>query len=215
MAQLPNNTAMISNRTFASTKNHNSGFTLIELLVMIAIAGIIISMVSLSVGSGSRVEQMKSDSERLFGMMQLSLEEAVLTSKPIGLKLIEDFEQGYPRFQYEWSTLQSGQWVVTEGDSFFTRNQLMQGLEVDLQIEGLPISLQDKHRDDKADEEDKRKKYQPDIFFLHSGELSPAFTLVMGVEGLEEQYRIVGNELGKLKLLSRNQEDASVEKRIR
>lgn len=214
----------MNNDAYTKIKRY-SGFTLIEMLVMIAIAGIIVGLVSLSVGSGSRVEQMKAESERLYGMMQLSLEEAVLTSKPIGLKFTEDFEQGSPRFEYEWSTLQDGRWLVTQDDTFFTRMQFMQGLDIDLQIEGLPISLQEKiknrkrqtSKDDSGsknqgdeDEEDKLKRYQPDIFFLHSGELSPAFTLVMTVEGLEEQYRIIGNELGKLQFLRRNDLDESL-----
>ncbi len=206
--------SLLKNKVFRHSRqamaNHR-GFTLIELLVMIAIAGIIISMVTLSVGSGSRADQMKAESERLFGMMQLSLEEAVLTSKPIGLKLIENFEQGVPQFQYEWSSLENGQWVQIEGDALFSSGKFMQSLDVDLQIQGLPLSLQEstKQEADGSDNEpeDKLKKYQPDIFFLHSGELSPAFTLVISAEGLTEEYQIEGNEIGQLQLRTPNEED--------
>ncbi len=179
------------------------GFSLLEILVWMAIAAIAISFVGLAVGSGSRADQFTAETERLSGMMQLAREEAVLTSKPIGLRFLAEPNAQSQTISYEWSVFEQGRWLPLSQHNYFRPASLMAGVSFDIRLEGRGIELMTAEQDEQ-DEQNSQAGYQPDIFFLHSGEIAPAFEIELHAEALARQYLLEGNPLGQLRMLSRN-----------
>lgn len=181
------------------------GFTLLEMLVMLIVIGITISFVTLSIGVGGRPVELKNEAEKLTGMLQLALEEAVLTGKPIGLRIDETLDRRGTQFSYEWSVLEQGQWQPFEQHPVLQDGQVTEGIELDLTLEGVEIKLQDEREED--DDSTLKETYQPDIFILQSGELS-AFKLQISNPELPGQvYQINGNPAGALRLLRPGDDD--------
>ncbi len=179
------------------------GFTLLEILVMLVVIGITISFVTLSIGVGGRPVELQAEAEKLTGMLQLALEESVLTGKPLGLRINETLERDGTRFVYEWSVLEQGTWQVLEQHPVLQDGHTAEGVELDLTLEGIEIKLLQDSKESKDSEDDSKLKesYQPDIFILQSGELTP-FTLHISNPELPGQvYRITGNPVGALRLL--------------
>ena len=139
------------------------GFTLLEMLVMLIVIGITISFVTLSIGVGGRPVELKNEAEKLTGMLQLALEEAVLTGKPIGLRIDETLDRRGTQFSYEWSVLEQGQWQPFEQHPVLQDGQVTEGIELDLTLEGVEIKLQDEREED--DDSTLKETYQPDILF--------------------------------------------------
>ena len=184
---------------------HSRGFTLLEMLVMLIVIGITISFVTLSIGVGGRPAELKNEAEKLTGMLQLALEEAILTGTPIGLRIDETLDRSGTRFNYEWSVLEEGKWQPFAQHPVLQDGQVSGGVELDLTLEGVEIKLQDEQRED--DDSKLKETYQPDIFILQSGELS-AFKLHLSNPELPGQvYRIIGNPAGALTLLRPGDEE--------
>ncbi len=182
------------------SRGRSRGFTLLEMLVMLIVIGITISFVTLSIGVGGKPVELQNEAEKLTGMLQLALEEAVLTGKPIGLRIDETLDRSGTRFNYEWSVLEQGKWQPFEQHPVLQDGQVAEGIELDLTLEGVEIQLQEEAKEDEDDSKLK-ETYQPDIFILQSGELS-AFKLRLGNPELPGQvYRIHGNPAGALTLL--------------
>ncbi|MEM8500063.1 MAG: GspH/FimT family pseudopilin [Pseudomonadota bacterium] len=186
-----------------------AGFSFIELLVLLAIAAIAISFVTLAVGSGSRPDQLKAQAEKLTGLMQLAVEESVLTSKPIGLRFLQEFGERDLQFSYEWSVFENGQWQPLTSHTIFSPEQLIEGSDIDLRLEGRATELYSAASAKEVDgegsiSEDREIKYKPDVFFLHSGEVTPAFELDIVLNNIEEEYRIEVNPIGQVRMLRRN-----------
>lgn len=187
--------------------SRSRGFTLIEILVMLVVIGITISFVTLSIGVGGRPVELQNEAEKLTGMLQLALEESVLTGKPMGLRINETLEREGTRFTYEWSVLEQGTWQPLEQHPVLQDGQTAEGVELDLTLEGVDIKLQEEKEQKKEDDSKLKETYQPDIFILQSGELTP-FTLHISNPELPGQaYRIRGNPVGALHLLRPGDED--------
>lgn len=181
-----------------------------------AIAAIAISFVTLSVGSGSRGDQLKADAEKLTGMIQLAVEEAVLTSRPIGLRFVQEYGDRTLETSYEWSYFEQGKWQVLLSHSFFFPQQIVNGTQLEMRLEGraaelasgVPAKQPDNDDNDNTEERNKELEYKPDIFFLHSGEITPAFEIELRAESIAQQYQIAGNPVGQIRLFKRNDDNA-------
>lgn len=182
------------------------GFTLLEILVMLVVIGITISFVTLSIGVGGRPVELQTEAEKLTGMLQLALEESVLTGKPLGLRINETLERDGTHFVYEWSVLEQGTWQVLEQHPVLQDGQTAEGVELDLTLEGVDIKLQQENKEDEDDSKLK-EKYQPDIFILQSGELTPFTLHISNPELPGLVYRIKGNPAGALRLLRPGDEE--------
>jgi general secretion pathway protein H len=92
---------------WAQPRRRKRGFTLMELLLVIAIAGITLGLVSLSLGSNdSRVLQ--EDAQRVASLMQVAGDEAILRNRSI---LFEADAQ-----RYRFLIRQQGSWWPLNGD---------------------------------------------------------------------------------------------------
>jgi len=154
----------------------DAGFTLLELMAVILIIGIIVSFASLSIGQNtSRIVQ--DEVERLHGLVRLAGEEAVLQGRELALEFNRD--------RYQFLELGSEGWQPIEEDKMFRERPLPETVKVDLMLEGVEASFEDKEN-------------LPRIFILSSGELS-SFTLTLGTDEGEE-YSLEGFINGKLAL---------------
>jgi general secretion pathway protein H len=159
----------------------SQGFTLIELMVVIVIIGILVNYVAISFGKNAPADQLNTESERLKSLIHIAGEEALLRSAFIGVDLLED--------SYAFLRLEDGEWQVMD-DNLFRQRELPQEIEITV-ITAQPAG-------DDNDEEDKEKR-TPEIILLNSGEMTP-FDIKITSLHLDEYYRLIGNEVGELKL---------------
>ena len=82
------------------------GFTLIEMMVVIALVGILISVVSLAIGSGNRTNVLQAQAQRLISSMRFAQQRASALNRPVG---IEFYEAGYQLLEYR-----AGNWELIE-----------------------------------------------------------------------------------------------------
>jgi general secretion pathway protein H len=168
-------------KTVAAT----NGFTLIELMVVIVIIGILVNYVAISFGRNAPADQLNMESERLKSLIHIAGEEALLRSAFIGVDLLED--------SYAFLRLEDGEWQSID-DNLFRERKLPQEIEITV-IAAQPAGDDD---DDDDDEEEKEKR-TPEIILLNSGEMTP-FDIKITSLHLDEYYRLIGNEVGELKL---------------
>lgn len=161
-----------------------AGFTLLELMVVVLIIGISISFVSLSVGQNtSRIVQ--DEVERLHGLVRLAGEEAVIQGRELALEFNRD--------RYQFLELGSDGWFPLEDDKMFRERPLPETVEIELMLEGVETSFED-------------KKNLPRIFILSSGELTP-FDLTLSIDEGEE-YSLQGFVNGKLALKGAGEDES-------
>lgn len=115
--------------------SHN-GFTLIELLVAMAVMGLLVSLVSLSIdGLGGRDTSMVRVAERLQGQMQQASHEAVLRGEAIGLHILSDADQRY----LLWSRGHDGSWLADLPS--LPESTLPASLQLSLSVDGRLVPL--------------------------------------------------------------------------
>jgi general secretion pathway protein H len=131
------------------------GFTLLELMVSLFIVGIILGVLLLRVGDTSE-QRLEMEAKRLQALLQLASEEAVMTSRELGLEL---FQAGYGFVQRE-----AEKWVRLEQDSQLRQRELPTGMGLELELEAETIALLPQ-----AD----LAKPLPQILLDSSGELPP------------------------------------------
>lgn len=171
------------------------------------VIGIGISMVTLALGDGGRSERFRNDTEQIGGLMQLAGEEAVLTSKPIGLRFVEEFGERTTEYYYEWSVYENNSWQALSEHSIFYPRKFSEGVSLNLILEGRKTALgpnTTKNKQSFGSLKTAEDKYTPDLFFLHSGEIMPPFELELSADQVEVQYRIEGNPLGQLRMKQRS-----------
>jgi len=86
--------------------NRARGFTLLELLVAIVIAGVLVGVVTLSIGGADR--GLRQDAERLAQLLALAREEAQLRGAPIRLEADDE--------RYRFSVWRERRWLPLADD---------------------------------------------------------------------------------------------------
>ena len=169
-------------RSFSQQTKCAAGFTLLELMVVILIIGITVNFTVLAIGqNSSRIVQ--DEVERLHGLIRLAGEESVLQGRELALEFNRD--------KYQFLELGGEGWQPIETDKMFRERELPETVEVELMLEGVEASFED-------------KKNLPRIFILSSGELTP-FNLTLNIDDAEE-YSLQGQFNGKL-ILTRAEDD--------
>jgi len=131
---------------------------LLELLVVIVIVGIIVAIATISFAP--RDQTLEKNADRLRALTLLAADEALMQGQEMGLTF---FPGGY-----EFAVLDptEGIWVRMTADEMFYPRQLDERLEMDLFIEDQQILLE-------TGEPPAAEDYEPQIFLLSSGEITP------------------------------------------
>ena len=143
-----------------TTFNRTSrGFTLLELLVVMVIVGILVSLLTLSVGLLGEDCALRREAERLEALVQIAGEETMLHGFEMGLR--------FYRRAYEFSIYrdETDEWIPLVDDRLFRRRDIPEALELDLELEGRDVLLEF--------EADENREYRPQVFIMSSGDITP------------------------------------------
>jgi len=136
------------------------GFSLIELLVVMAIMGLMVSLVSLSVGrSDGRADTLRDSASSLVSMMSIASSSSILSGEPIGMHWRAPDATAQQGWQLVWSRWINGLWRKEEMRDL-PQVFLPAGIEPMLEVDGRPVGL------DRAAE-------LPVLVFYPTGETTP------------------------------------------
>lgn len=188
------------------------GFTLLELMAVVFLIGVVVAVATVSVGSGSRAQQVHASARYLYNAMALALEEAIVTQSQIGVRFDVDGMAGEQVYRYQWLVYDAAarQWRELPAD-VIEAQPLPEQLELLVEVDGQPLIVGGEQKKDllaggeKQATGDKEKTLQPDVYFLSSGEM-PAFSLTLQDTLSDARYTITGNLLGQLQLVLPNEQ---------
>ena len=149
------------------------GFTLIEILVVLVIAGILFSVVVLSLGALGDDRELQREARRLSSLLALASDEAELQGRDFGIEFVL---QGYRFVEYDPVF---ERWGEVLGDDILRQRSLPEEFELRLFIEDRPVQLAAEVAETGGDEDEEERsgplldKYAPHGLILSSGDLSP------------------------------------------
>lgn len=202
----------MANPRFASPAPHPtravpaaaSGFTLLEMVVVILVVGILVTFAMLSIGNRPMEDKLENEARRMQAITQLAAEESEAKSVELGLRFSET---GYRLLAVNDQTKL---WEDYEKDGSLRRRVLAEPVHVSLRVDGRPIQLlpeqpplteeqEKKEKDSFSPTAAAKKKLEPQVLLLSSGEMSP-FALDLMAPGVGFLYRLEGDTLGRLTL---------------
>lgn len=164
---------------------HSRGFTLLELLVVVLLVGLLTSLAVLGIRGQSAGELQREEARRLLARMDLAREEAVLRATSLGIRFGPD--------GYRFLQLRDGTWHVLRDDRTLAPRELPEGMRLEVDIDGLEVSLADDGDDETdtaAEDDDDDDPLRPQIFFLAGGEIVPGFAIGLVAEDTDVELRI-------------------------
>lgn len=141
-----------SRAELAPTLKAQRGFTLIELLVVLVILGSLIGLAVLSTGIAGPARELRSETERLGGLIGVLVDEAVLDNREYGLSFTRE---GYRVLRYD---PQRGEWQALDRQA----HRLPEWAELAFEVDGEALTLGGEASAD-----------APQLLILSSGELTP------------------------------------------
>ena len=172
-----------------------AGFSLIEIMVVVVIAGIVISVASLSVGVLRSDRDLKIEADRFIALAEVAQDEAVMQAREFGIELMTS---GYRFVEYD---ALGAQWADVPGDEILRLRALPDDVEFELFLEDKRILLDD----DPATFDDPESRatrtatdvYAPHLLIYSSGDTVP-FELHI-LRAYDDQKIIIrGNALGEV-----------------
>lgn len=182
------------------------GFTLIEILVVVVIAGIVSSIVLLSMGTIRDDRELQREVFRMASLIELAADEATLQGRDFGIEILR---AGYRFIEYDPYT---DRWAPIVGDEVLRQRSLPDDFEFELFVEDRRISLSDQAAGLQSDDDEDGERagvevYAPHALLLSSGDLSPfELTLLRRSDDTTMQLRVMPN--GEVRI---GKEDADFE----
>ncbi len=197
----------------SSLRNYQ-GFTLIEMMAVMLIVGIAASMAALSIGSGSRPQEIKNASRTLYNSINLAFEEAVYANQQFGLRFDIDQDDEEPVYLYQWLVFDATEqrWFLTDIEEL-EEQKLPERLLLEVEVEGQLLDIGNIKKDEDDIIFEVKKKIgedvviHPDIYFFSSGETQNFTIRIADEETLENQYRLLGNMLGQVAFKRPDEDD--------
>jgi general secretion pathway protein H len=174
-----------------SPRGANAGFSLLELLVVVAIIGLLVRAVTLSMGALGNDQQLEQEAGRLRTVIDLLHEEALMQSRDYAVMFTET---GYRFYVYDHQELT---WVVPPADRLLEQRSLGPELSLALVLDGREVPLEPNF--DAQDVE----SAEPQIMLLSSGEVTP-FKIEMQRADREGRFGLTAELDGKLTLTQEN-----------
>jgi general secretion pathway protein H len=201
----------LSSRHIGISKAQRSiGFSLLEILIAMAILAIMVGISVISMGSSSD-KYARQEVNRLLAAIELVRDLAVIKNQEYGLSVNET---GYQFLVLnETDDNKPAQWQVVAENKALAEHQFVEGVEINIAIDGENIFKSDEDDVDIfeedvdifEDEEEKPKIEPPQIYFLSTGEQNK-FTIAIASNDDDETqademqfYRIRGTLAGELK----------------
>lgn len=164
------------------------GFTLFEIMLVMALMGLVISGVMLTVSSAGPDQDVKRQAFRFKVAMTLALDRALLTGEELGLVVTDS---GYQFVRWE-----NFEWTPIEGEKALAPYELEGDLdmELELSLEGLPWQQDSLFESDDGlfeelfKDEEEEEKLIPQVFIYSHGEFTD-FNLMFHWHG-EEPFTI-------------------------
>ena len=153
-----------------------SGFTLVEIMVVLVVLGLFAGMGILTLGQSDHLI-LESEAKRLFEVVKLAQEEAIMHGSEIGLTVQAD--------KYYFSRLQENKWLKLTDDQQLGEHKIAGGIDLELRIEDDQVI----HLSDPETE-------FPEIVLLSSGEIT-AFEINLKQQSKQTtRYQIIGQDSG-------------------
>lgn len=161
------------------------GFSLLELLVVVAIIGIVVGTVVLSMGVVGSDREIEREALRLRSLLDLLREEALMQTRDYGVLFSAS---GYRFYVYDYQRLT---WVEPGGDALLREHELPPRLELALRVEERELVLRP------SLEEIDDKTPEPQVMVLSSGEITP-FSAEVARAAADGHYAVTAGLDGKL-----------------
>lgn len=153
--------------------------------MVLVLLGIILSFAVLSAG-GDETRKLEQDIQRMAQLIRLAQEEAILNGTELAIRFYPD--------GYEFQHLDGEDWLPIENTSLFARRQFEDDIKLEVQQEGVTVSL---------DEKDAGR-----VLLQSSGEMTP-FEAYLGWYDEDPVFVLTGDSIGKLTV--KNIRDGSLE----
>ncbi|VAX09534.1 hypothetical protein MNBD_GAMMA26-322 [hydrothermal vent metagenome] len=174
-------------------KHHAAGFTLLELVIAAFIVALISTgFIRLSIGFSNPAQSLENESKRLYRLMGLAAQEAILQGREIGVLV----EQDAYRFLFQGKQY----WETFSADDLLQRRQLPQGWALVLRQDDQVIVSAAVPLDDDG-VEDKKNMPAPTIRFYANGEVAP-FQLSIYAADNSEPYIVVAQANGEIEMIA-------------
>jgi general secretion pathway protein H len=166
------------------------GFSLMEIMVVVAIIGLVTSMIMIQFSGSSRDTQLDQEAERLDALFAYVREQAELQTRDYGFRINE---RGYSFVVFD---VLANEWRLAEEDDALRARELPEGIEPLVVVEGRTIVLDNR----KKDIED----FSPHVLIFANGDVS-SFEVMLSREGeardKDKQARLYTDEQTNIRLL--------------
>ena len=186
-------------RYFNNQRSNKKGFTLIEVLLVIALLGVMVTLVQFKFGGNRPEDILEQESLKFAGIFELAAEYSMLNNLELGLVVDEN--------QYQLLAYDGTKWSEIPDNEMFTAFQLPERVEIELQLEDLPIeqpqiydasTFNVEEDDDFTIIDEEENKVIPHIYILSGGDITPfslSFKLAESEYFEQEEeitYRVTG-----------------------
>jgi general secretion pathway protein H len=181
----------------ASARATATGFTLLEILVVIVIIGVMVTMVSLSVGVLGADRAVEDETRRFWAVLRQAREEAELQAIDVAICV------GASDYEYlRWDTRRN-EWLPIVEDQLYAQRALPDGLRFRLWLEGREIVLKPGLPD--RSKKDESQKFPPQLTVPSSGDVVP-FELHLERDAAPALWRLTALADGDLRVEQRKDE---------
>jgi general secretion pathway protein H len=173
------------------------GFTLLEILVVIVIIGVMVSMVTLSIGLLGADRQVEEETRRFWAVLRQAREEAELQAIDLAIFV------GTTDYEFLRFDTRRTEWQSVVEDKLYAQRTLPEGLRFRLWMEGREIVLKPGLPD--RSKKDENQKWPPQLTVLSSGDVVP-FELQIERDGAPALWRLTSLADGDLRIEQRKDE---------